>query len=41
MEIFENLTEVKTGSQEIFDGVILMYLKIRWSCPTATPPQEK
>ena len=27
MEIFENLTEVKTGSQEIFDGVILHVFK--------------
>ena len=36
MEIFENLTEVKTGSQEIFDGVILHVFK-----DTVTLPNGK
>ena len=37
MEIFENLTEVKTGSQEIFDGVILHVFKDTVELPNGNP----
>lgn len=37
MEIFENLTEVKTGSQEIFDGVILHLFKDTVKLPNGNP----
>ena len=37
MEIFENLTEVKTGSQEIFDGVILHVFKDTVKLPNGNP----
>ena len=37
MEIFENLTEVKTGSQEIFDGVILHVFKDTVQLPNSKP----
>ena len=37
MEIFENLTEVKTGSQEIFDGVILHVYKDTVELPNGNP----
>ena len=37
MEIFENLTEVKTGSQEIFNGVILHVFKDTVKLPNGNP----
>ena len=37
MENFENLTEVKTGSQEIFDGVILHVFKDSVELPNGKP----
>ena len=37
METFENLTEVKTGSQEIFDGVILHVFKDTVKLPNGNP----
>ena len=37
MEIFKNLTEVKTGSQEIFDGVILHVFKDTVKLPNGNP----
>ena len=37
MEIFENLAEVKTGSQEIFDGVILHVFKDTVELPNGNP----
>lgn len=37
METFENLTEVKTGSQEIFDGVILHVFRDTVSLPNGNP----
>lgn len=37
MEIFENLTEVKTGSQEIFDGMILHVFKDTVRLPNGNP----
>lgn len=37
MEIFENLAEVKTDSQEIFDGVILHVFKDTVELPNGNP----
>lgn len=37
MENFENLTEVQTGSQEIFDGVILHVFKDSVALPNGKP----
>lgn len=37
MEDFKNLTEVKTGSQEIFDGVILHLFKDTVELPNGNP----
>ena len=37
MDNFENLTEVKTGSQEIFDGVILHVYKDTVELPNGKP----
>lgn len=37
METFENLTEVKTDSQEIFDGVILHVFRDTVSLPNGSP----
>lgn len=37
MQNFENLTEVKTGSQEIFDGVILHVYKDTVELPNGKP----
>lgn len=37
MKDFENLTEVKTGSQEIFDGVILHVFKDTVELPNGKP----
>ena len=37
METFENLTEVKTSSQEIFDGVILHVFRDTVSLPNGNP----
>ena len=37
METFENLTEVKTDSQEIFDGVILHVFRDTVSLPNGNP----
>ena len=37
MQNFENLTEVKTGSQEIFDGVILHVYKDTVQLPNGKP----
>ena len=37
METFENLTEIKTGSEEIFDGVILHVFKDTVTLPNGNP----
>ena len=37
MEDFKNLTEVKTGSEEIFDGVILHVFKDTVALPNGNP----
>ena len=37
MKDFENLTEVKTGSQEIFDGIILHVFKDTVALPNGKP----